>query len=159
MVIGYAFLAFGATAIASTPDSSVSPWAEFASKDVATFCSDIRGVHPGMVDPLSPTFANQVDRACETAAERSRSVASFLDWMETMQALVTSFRDGHTGIRFTVVPVQLRWPGFLIDGQGGRWVVRRPSKTLSTNGNPPEGAELVGCDGQPADKFLEKELD
>jgi hypothetical protein len=136
-----------------------SPWASLASNDVGAFCSDIRGVHPGMVDPQSPMFAKQLDRACETATKRTRTAASFLDWMEIMQGLVTSFRDGHTGITFTVVPTQLRWPGFLIDGQGGRWVVRRPSTSATTDSTPPEGAELVGCDGQLAEKFLEARLD
>ena len=93
------------------------------------------------------------------AAEKARAAASFLDWMEIMQALVTSFRDGHTGIAFTVIPTQLLWPGFLIDGQGGRWVVRRPSTSAATDSGPPEGAELVGCDGQPAEKLLEQRLD
>jgi len=112
-----------------------------------------------MVDPQSPMFAKQVARACETATERARTAASFLDWMEIMQGLVTSFRDGHTGVTFTVVPTQLRWPGFLIDGQGGRWVVRRPSTSVATDSTPLEGAELVGCDGEPAEKFLEARLD
>jgi hypothetical protein len=162
MILGHdlaALLFFGISAVTSAPDSSASAWASLASKDVGAFCSDIRGVHPGMVDPLSPRFAAQVDRACEVAAERSRNAASFLDWMEIMQALVTSFRDGHTGITFTVVPTQLRWPGFLIDGQGGRWVVRRPPGASATDSQPPEGAELVGCDGQPAERFLEQHLD
>ena len=152
-------LLFGAAAAAPATDSTASPWADLASGDVAAFCSDIRGVHPGMVDPLAPTFAAKVDRACEVAAERSRAAASYLDWIEIMQALVTSFRDGHTGIAFTVLPTQLRWPGFLIDGQGGRWVVRRPSTTFAASGDPPDGAELVGCDGQPAATFLEQRLD
>jgi hypothetical protein len=115
MIIGHgltASLFFAASAAVSTPDSSTSPWASLASKDVAAYCSDIRGVHPGMVDPLSPMFAKQVDRACEVAADKSRNAASFLDWMEIMQSLVTSFRDGHTGITFTVVPTELRWPAF-----------------------------------------------
>lgn len=112
-----------------------------------------------MVDPLSPNFAKQVDRACGLAAQRSRNATSFLDWMEIMQALVTSFRDGHTGITFTVVPTQMRWPGFLIDGRGSRWVVRRPSIRVATDSGPPEGAELVSCDGVPAAKFLEQRLD
>jgi hypothetical protein len=162
MIIGQAFaawLVFGITATTIAPDSSTSPWAELAAKDVEAFCSDIRGVHPGMVDPLSPTFAKQVDGACRAAAERSRNAGSFLDWMETMQGLVTSFRDGHTGIAFTVLPAQLRWPGFLIDGQGGRWVVRRPPNAPAADTTPAEGAELVECDGRPADRFLEQQLD
>ena len=160
MVIGHAFAAliFGATA-AVPPDSATAPWASLAAADVAAFCGDIRGVHPGMVDPLSPRFATQVDRACAVATERARKSGSFLDWMELMQALVTSFRDGHTGITFTVVPTQLRWPGFLIDGQGGRWVVRRPPNAPVANGQPPEGAELVGCDGLSAERFLEQQVD
>jgi hypothetical protein len=152
-------LVFGATAAASAPDSSASPWSNLASRDVEAFCSDIRGVHPGMVDSLALKFATQVDRACEIAAERSHQAASFLDWMQVMQSLVTSFRDGHTGITFTVQPTQLRWPGFLIDGQGQRWVVRRPSSSPPPNGNPTEGAELLACDGQPAERFLESQLD
>jgi hypothetical protein len=161
MISGYLLatvLMSGATAAASAADSSASPWATLASSDVAAFCTDIRGVHPGMVDPLSPTFARQVDRACEEAAERARTASSFLDWMELMQALVTSFRDGHTGIAFSVLPTQLRWPGFLIDGQGGRWVVRHPSHG-ATDSIPPDGAQLVGCDGQEAAQFLERQLD
>jgi hypothetical protein len=162
MITGHelaALLVFGMTTAAPPSDSSASAWATLASRDVGAFCRDIRGVHPGIVDPLSPTFANQVDRACEIAAQKSRHAASFLDWMETMQALVTSFRDGHTGIAFTVLPTQLRWPGFLIDGQGGRWVVRRPSTSAAAAGDPPEGAELVGCDGHPAEEFLKERLD
>ena len=154
-----ALLLSAAAAAAPASDSSASAWATLASSDLAAFCSDIRGVHPGMVDPLAPTFAKQVDTACEIAAERARSAVSYLDWMEIMQALVTRFRDGHTGIAFTVLPTQLRWPGFLIDGQGGRWVVRRPSTSLGRSGDPPEGAELLGCDGQPAATFLEQRLD
>jgi len=162
MIIGLALvalLAFGPTVVAPTPDSSASPWVDLAAKDVDAFCADIRGVHPGIVDPLSPKFASQVDRACHAADERARNAGSFLDWMEIMQGLVTSFRDGHTGIAITVVPTQLRWPGFLIDGQGGRWVVRRPPGIAVAAGNPHEGAELVGCDGQPAERFLEQQLD
>lgn len=161
MTIGYdlaASLMLAVAVAASESPAPVSPWASLTSQDVAAFCSDIRGVHPGMVDPLLPSFAKQVDNACETAAEKSRDASSFLEWREIMQALVTSFRDGHTGIRFTVEPTQLRWPGFLIDGQGGRWVVRRPSTGGATD-SPPEGAELVACDGQPAEQFLERILD
>jgi hypothetical protein len=152
-------LLWSATTAASEPDTAVGAWSSLAAADVSAFCSDVRGVHPGMVDPLSPRFASQVDRACELAAERSRRAGSFLDWMEIMQSLVTSFRDGHTGITFTVLPTQLRWPGFLIDGQGGRWVVRRPPTSPVADSGPPEGAELVGCDGQPAERFLERQLD
>lgn len=161
MIVGNslaALLFFGVAAARSPADTSASAWASLTSQDVAAFCRDIRGVHPGMVDPLAPMFAKQVDQACQTAAEKSRNASSFLEWREIMQALVTSFRDGHTGIRFTVEPTQLRWPGFLIDGQGGRWVVRRPAIPATTT-NPPEGAEFVGCDGQPAGKFLEQTLD
>src|SRR5205085_3011142 len=93
-----ALLVIGATAAAWLSESSPSPWANLASADVRAFCADIRGVHPGMVDPQSPAFGKQVDRACELAAARAGDAASFLDWMEIMQALVTSFRDGHTGI-------------------------------------------------------------
>ena len=141
------------------PDSASAAWASLAAADVRAFCGDIRGVHPGMVDPLSPRFADQVDRACGVAESRARDARSFLDWMEIMQGLVTSFRDGHTGIAFTVTPTQLRWPGFLIDGQGGRWVVRRPASATTTNEGPADGAELVACDGQPAETFLETQLD
>ena len=162
MLIGLhlaALLIVAPSGATSATDSAASPWATLAAADVGAFCRDIRGVHPGMVDPLSPSFANQVDGACDVAAERSRNARSFFDWMEIMQALVTSFRDGHTGITFTVLPAQLRWPGFLIDGRGGRWVVRRPSNTPAPDSLPPQGAALVSCDGQPAEKFLEQQLD
>ncbi len=162
MIVGVSaavVLVLGVGSAVPAADSAPPPWATLASRDVAAFCSDIRGVHPGMADPLAPGFARQVDRACEKATEQSRKAASFLDWREIMQALAVSFKDGHTGIAFTALPSQLRWPGFLIDGQGGRWVVRRPSNTPVGNNNPPEGAELISCDGQSAKQFLEKQLD
>lgn len=161
--MGHSFemlLLFGAAASAPATANPPSPWASLISQDVAAYCADIRGIHPGMVDPLHPAFAKHVNDACAAAASRAQSAASYLDWRETMEALVASFRDGHTNIRFAVEPSQVRWPGFLIDGQGGHWVVRRPAvDPVAPADSPPEGAMFLGCDGQSAEAFLKGRVD
>src|SRR3954447_10851131 len=136
----------GPAIAAKSPSRAEPPWATLTSKDVSAYCADIRGIHPGMVDPLTPMFAKRVDDACGTAATKAQSAKSYFDWRDTMQALVTSFRDGHTWISFGLTPVQSRWPGFLIDGQGGHWVVRRPAfADVAPANRPPEGATFLGC--------------
>lgn len=138
----------------------VGPWQDIASKDVAAYCADVRAIHPGMVDPLTPEFPQRVANACAKAAAKAAKAGSYFDWRDIMQALVTSFRDGHTWISFKLTPLVSRWPGFLIDGQGGHWVVRRPNyPDVAPAGNPPEGATFLGCDGQSAEAFLKDQLD
>lgn len=154
---------FAMTSLASPTQSSASAWANLTIKDVSTYCADIRATHPGMVDPLHPLFARRVNEACGIATIRARAATSYLDWRETLQALVTSFRDGHTNILFAVEPAKVRWPGFLIDGRNDHWVVRHvalpTAPILAPQNDPLEGANFLGCDGQSADKFLKTQLD
>ncbi len=159
MALVFLGLMVGVTSFAAAADPP-SVWPALTSKDVSAYCADIRGIQPGMVDPLTPTFAKRVDEACTTAAKRARGAKSYIDWRETMEALVTSFRDGHTWISFPLTNVIYRWPGFLIDGQAGHWVVRRPPiDAVAPADQPPEGATLLGCDGQSTEAFLKEQLD
>lgn len=136
------------------------PWGTLTQRDVEAYCRDVRGVHPGMVDPYAPGFADRVERACATALEEAGTASSYFDWRDTMGELVGGFRDGHTTIRYVLTPTRYRWPGFLIYGQDGGWVVRRPDlPRVASVGDPPEGAEFLGCDGQSADAFLKGQLD
>ena len=140
--------------------TAADPWTALTVQDVDAYCRDIRGIHPGMVDPYAPGFAERVEQACSTAVEQAEDADSYYDWRDTMAELVGGFRDGHTNISFVLTPLTRRWPGFLIYGQGGRWVVRRPDHSnVAAPGDPPEGAVLLGCDGQEAEEFLRERLD
>ncbi len=140
--------------------TEASPWGALTQHDVEIYCNDIRGIHPGMVDPYAPGFADRVEQACEIALESASAATSYFDWRDTMGELVGGFRDGHTTIRYLLTPTRYRWPGFLIYGQDGGWVVRRPDLSrVAPAGNPPEGAVFLGCDGQSADAFLKDQLD
>lgn len=154
---------FGTISVSAPAEPASSPWADLASRDVSKYCADIRAIHPGMVDPLSPTFPGRVSNACVVAASSARSAKSYLDWRSVVESLVTSFRDGHTRINFALVPSQVRWPGFLIDGRSDHWVVRHmtvPTATaLAPENDPPNGATLLACDGKSANDFLKAELD
>jgi len=140
--------------------AEVSPWGALTQQDVETYCDDIRGIHPGMVDPYAPGFADRVEQACKAALETASEASSYFEWRDTMGELVGGFRDGHTTIRYQLTPTRYQWPGFLIYGQGDGWVVRRPDlRRVAPEGDPPEGAMFLGCDGQSADAFLKDQLD
>ena len=152
--------ALAAPSLAFAQTTGENPWGSLTQRDVEAYCRDIRGIHPGMVDPYAPGFADRVERACAVALETAGDATSYFAWRDTMGELVGGFRDGHTTIRYLLTPTSYRWPGFLIYGQGGRWVVRRPDlPRVAPADDPPEGAVFLGCDGQSADAYLERQLD
>lgn len=113
-----------------------------------------------MVEPYAAGFANRVEQAFSAAAQKAKAPVTYYDWRDTMGEPVESFRDGRTNIRFLLTPLRLQWPGFLIEGQAGHWVVRRPDlDDVAPPGNPPERAVFRGCDGQPGEAFPQNRLD
>lgn len=158
VVMTLVVFANGAASRAS-PDPVAPIWASFAVADVEALNADIAALHPGMRDPRNPDFAASVARAHVEALAHARAARSFLDWRDATSGFMLSFRDGHTIFRPTVAPSRLRWPGFLIDGQGGRYVVRAAAGRPLDATMPPAGARLVSCDGVPVDLALEKRLD
>jgi len=146
--------------ILATPcAASPAPWAMLTEADVEAVCENVRDIHPGMRDPQTPGFAARVDAACIAADRSAATATAYADWRDTLQALITSFRDGHLNLRVNVEPVRVRWPGFLIDGRNGGYVVRYAAGLPTAENAPPEGARFLGCDGEEAETLLRGRLD
>lgn len=146
---------------AATPagaQSAPDGWRQLAVGDVEALHDAVITLHPGIRDPETPDFAGRVEAAYAEARSRAETADSFLDWRAATLGFMLSFRDGHTIYRTNVAPVRVRWPGFLIDGREGGWVVRRPTG-FSAMAGPPEGARLVSCDGLEVETLLRERLD
>jgi hypothetical protein len=136
-----------------------SPWQAFAIGDVERLHQSVVDFHPGMRDSDTPDFAQRVEAAYRTAKDRAQAATSYADWLAATQGFMLSFRDGHTIFRPNQSPARVRWPGFLIDGRAGGWVVRRPAGFPGDGTGPQEGARVVACDGVPIADLLKARLD
>lgn len=154
-----ALIALFAALSFSAPAFATPHWAQLAIADVERLHQSVVDFHPGMRDPETPDFAARVEQAYQTAKARAETAKSYADWLAATQGYMVSFRDGHTIFRPNLNPVRARWPGFLIDGQGGGWVVRRPLGFAPNGTGPEEGARIVACDGKPIADVLESRLD
>ncbi len=146
-------------AVALPAEAAPSPWKQLTVVDVERLHRSVVDLHPGMRDPDTPDFAARVAAAYQTAKTRAEAAKTYADWLAATQGFMLSFRDGHTIFRPSLSPTRVRWPGFLIDGRAGGWVVRRPAGFVDDGAGPIEGARITACDGIPIDKLLKARLD
>lgn len=146
-------------ALGASAQTAESPWSTLATADVEALYQAVTTIHPGMRDSATPDFPDRVDDAYRAARITARGATSWQDWRSATLGFIASFRDGHTIYRPVLAPVAVRWPGFLVDGQNGGWVVRYPDGLPRGDGTPPPGARLVSCDGVEAGTWLERRLD
>lgn len=158
-MIRFFLVFFVLNSVAWPAKAAPSPWRDLAVADVDRLHQSVVDFHPGMRDPDTPDFATRVATAYQTAKASAQSARSYADWLATTRGFMLSFRDGHTIFRPNLSPARVRWPGFLIDGRAGGWVVRRPAGFVDTGAGPAEGARLVACDGVPIADLLKKRLD
>lgn len=152
-----AVLASSAWAQPSTPVSHA--WRTLTLADVDALYQSVRAIHPGYRDPETPDFAGRVEAAYRSAQERAAKARTYLDWREATQGFMLSFRDGHTIFRLNAVPARVRWPGFLIEGRGGDYVIRTPAGLSDVDAEAPQGARVISCDGIPIELLLKNRLD
>ena len=152
--MAWALLVVGAPAVAAP-----SPWSALATADVERLHRSVVDYHAGIRDPDTPDFGARVEAAYAKASARAAKAASYADWLDATQGFMLSFRDGHAIFRPTLAPARVRWPGFLIDGRGDGWVVRRPAGFESSAARPADGARIVACDGVPIADLLKARLD
>ncbi len=148
-------LASGPAVAADSPDAA---WAMLATVDIDALDADIAALHPAMRDPRTPDFAAQVERAHVAARADAARARSYLDWRAATTAFMLSFRDGHTIFRPTLAPARACWPGFLIDGRGGGYVVRDVGR-VPLDAGLAEGTVITACDGVALGDLLAARLD
>lgn len=148
---------------AQAPDAATAragdAWRTLAITDLDALYANVRAIHPGYRAPETPDFSARVDSAYRTARGRAEAARSYLDWRAATLGFMLSFRDGHTIYRLNATPSRVRWPGFLIDGRGGGYVVRTPDGVSDVDADAPQGARVLSCDGVPIETLLRQRLD
>ncbi len=146
-------------AVAAPKAQAASPWQVLAVADVERLHQSVVELHPGMRDGDTPDFSARVEAAYRTAHARADRAKSYADWLAATQGFILSFRDGHTIFKPNLSPARVRWPGFLIDGRGTGWFVRRPAGFTRQGSDPEDGARIMACDGVPIADLLKDRLD
>lgn len=139
-----------ATAAQAPPDSL---WARLARRDLQAIHDTLLANHPGPVDTVNTGFADWLERGLHRASRMADSAAGPADALTALRYYVAGFADGHTTVSFWWEPSYLRWPGFVAALTGDRFVVREPADSWSA-ALPPEGAELLACDGTPVAELV-----
>jgi len=121
-------------------------WSLLAATDVQAIHDTLARHHPGLLDAWNPAFAAWHQAGLTTALDAARSVTSPAGYVFALRAYVAGFRDNHLNIG-TRIRLPLKWPGFTVRWRDRRFLVCRPPN--DADGYPPEGAELVECDGRP----------
>lgn len=137
-------------------------WTAIARADIDFIHDKVISVFPGTVDPANPDFKYRFEAHYRIALERAAQAESKVDWAYSVQPLVVGIGDGHAAINRgnVLLGLPLRWPGFLVESQGGRIVVRRPRTAVPGQETRVEnGWELASCDGVPAGDFARNMLD
>lgn len=140
-------------------DPAADAWRTLAIADVEAIRAAVRDIHPGYRDPETPDFADRVAAAYGEARRKAGQAESFLDWRSATLGFMLSFRDGHAIYRLNAAPTRVRWPGFLLDAQGGHYVVRKPLLSRDSGPDVPQGARVMSCDGIDIDTLLRERLD
>ncbi|MBL4832151.1 MAG: hypothetical protein JKY55_20005 [Aliivibrio sp.] len=91
----------------------------------------------------------------KTAINQAYSDVSLVTDLNTYQAamrrLIAQFKDAHLSVTFMAHSNSAHWPGFLVRYQGGRYIVVGSSQTDIS-----EGSEIISCDNQNIDEWVDK---
>lgn len=135
------------------PVPAPADWGQALAEDARAFHAVIRDSHPGPVDAENPGFNALLDGQLALALERAGTADSYEDWYFALQAFQAAFDDGHLRLG-AWAPMghawRMRWPGFLTGLRSGPEGDRHVVVFSPAGDGPPVGAELIGCDGRPA---------
>lgn len=120
-------------------------WAAITRQDLAAIRDILAANHPGPVDPENDTYARWLRVGFEQALKRADGATSYSDYVRALRLYTNGFRDGHIGLRLTMEPTRLLWPGFVVrHAEDG--TVRVAS--ARADAGVPHGAVLTSCDGR-----------
>ncbi|MCB9959233.1 MAG: hypothetical protein H6843_11575 [Rhodospirillaceae bacterium] len=141
--------AAAAWCLAALPAAAVEPdWTALAAQDLAAIHDTLAADHPGAAPGFDPAFA----AALAAPLPDTSDVHDVSAYIFSLSAYANTFPDRHLGVIANrghadwAVPVRPEtvWPGFVTAWRDGRAVVRGAAGDA-----PPEGAELLACDGRP----------
>lgn len=125
-------------------ESAPIDWRAAYLDDLRAAHAAISAQHPGPVDPEQPDFRTRLDDGLAEGLTLAERIDDEAGYFYGLRRFGHRLADPHTGI-LREREAAVRWPGFLLVEQGGRWVVQRDAGDAAA---PAAGAELLHCDGE-----------
>lgn len=145
-----AVLSFGLLVVFVQKNNS---WKNIFQKDLKAIYDILSENHPGFYNDQNPKFKEWLNTGYQHALSKSDAISSFADYIYALSFFVNGFKDNHLRINFDKSFLKPEWPGFCIDYQKGKFLVVHSEKN-----DIPLNAELISCDGESPQEWLEKNI-
>jgi len=159
MLFALLALAFAAPALAQESGAAsvfkAAPtdfWQVSAQMDVQAAYRMLLSDHPGSAPEVGDAkFRSTLETAHDLAAGRARNVTSYEGYAATLAAFANALGDKHLRSRPFFVLARPDWAGLIMAKHGDRWLVA--DQQAASPADSLLGAELIACDGRPADDW------
>jgi hypothetical protein len=142
-VIGAA-LSIAATAAQAQTPPAPSPWRAMLDQDLTFAAKTLDAEYIYAKYPGGADWQALRDKALAEARADEDKVTGPEGYEAVLRRFAGRFEDPHLRASFTFAPSSYSWPRFVVQYQGGRYVVVK-SETPAVA----EGAEIAACDGAP----------
>jgi Peptidase family S41 len=136
--------------------TQAADWQAAATKDIEAAYKRTFENHPGMIDPLNPGFAKQLDAARAKGLEFAGKATNAASYEASILAFNAAINDGHAGAS-PRVPENLKpptlWPGFVPAWRGEALVVFRSQVAGAAAGD-----KIISCDGVEINALIERNV-
>ena len=144
-----------AIAIAENP-STIIDWKAAAIGNIEAAYAQTVAHHPGIIDPLNPSFATQLTSARDKGLAYASRATNAANYRVTMQAFSAAIGDGHAGVSVRI-PNQLaptqNWLGFITLWRGDKLLVYD-----STVSGISRGDHVISCCGVAINSLIERNV-
>jgi hypothetical protein len=153
------FAALASLALLAPVQAQEAPnhWPAVARTDLDFIYRNLQQNHPGAIDRQNPYFRQRMEEGIVAAREGADKAASLGDVKHVLKRYIAGFADGHLDLSFTHQSRSLTWPGLMVQRQNGRYVVTYRADGWRT-ALPALDAELVACDGRPAEALMREDV-
>lgn len=150
-----------AFAIAGTASAQNVDWRAAGEQDLQAIHDALAENHPAVIGDGQAAFRAQLETGLQESRARLDRVQDALDYAYLLRGYARGFRDANISIQpnWQAAPAWdgVAWSNLTVGWRNGRYVVTwvKPGERRL----PPVGAELVSCDGTPAEDFARRRLD
>lgn len=142
---------------APASSEAAGAWRTLTRVDVDAAYRLLKDNHPGAApEAADPAFVATLEAGHTKALQRAAAVRDLAGYRATLAEFAHGMGDAHISTALVVTQRTLAWAGVIPEWRGGRWVVRASEPRIT--GRDLTGAELVSCDGRPAEAFATQAL-
>lgn len=143
-VLGNADQSAHATPTSHARANGPSYWQAHTRDDISAYAKAARENYIYAVYPRPEQWERSFKATLEEVQRMVPLVHDAAGYQAVMKYLSVTFHDAHVGIRFTMPPLESRWPGFLARFDNGRYRI-----TASRTPGIANDTEITECDGKP----------